>query len=221
MTLGPTVMSAEVDTQLRKEMFLEEGVGVVLEFTGVEASAQTGLYALAAGGGNGLKTAFQYASRDYEIALDLLESGVGSVTPPISSTVRFEQAFETWERTGRGEEDKNLIEGGTRSTNILANRTEAYARRGVHWTFDAQGILRLINTLRSSTDANVTIHAPGFDHAVGDPLQDAIYVSREVSFLIVEGNYIALGEAPWNEIGATFDESWFAMLSPRLRRRRL
>ncbi|KAL3429995.1 hypothetical protein BDV09DRAFT_200057 [Aspergillus tetrazonus] len=125
MTPGPRATPADIARQFRKEMSLEEGVDVVLECTGVEVSAQTGLYALAAGGvfvqiGLGkpiqalplldmcekdtvLKTAFRYAPRDYEIALGLLDSGVVSVTPLISSIVPFEQAPEAWERTGREE----------------------------------------------------------------------------------------------------------------------
>lgn len=133
MAPGPRSTPADIARQFRKEMFLEEGVDVLLECTGVEASAQTVLYAFAAGGvfvqiglgkpiqalplldmcgkGTVLKTAFRYAPRDYEIALGLLDSGVVSVTPLISSIVPFEQAPEAWERTGRGARVKNLIEG--------------------------------------------------------------------------------------------------------------
>ncbi|KAL3468128.1 GroES-like protein [Aspergillus heterothallicus] len=133
--LGPeeSETAEGVAARFKREMGLEDGVDVVLECTGVEASAQAGLYALAAGGvfvqiGLGkpmqalpllnmcekeavLKTAFRYAPRDYEIALGLLESGAVSVKPLISSIVPFEQAAEAWERTGRGEGIKNLIEG--------------------------------------------------------------------------------------------------------------
>ncbi|KAL4821192.1 GroES-like protein [Aspergillus spinulosporus] len=135
VTLAPDVSETPeaVATRVKKEMGLEEGVDVVLECTGVEASAQAGLYALAAAGvfvqiGLGkamqslplldmceketvLKTAFRYGPRDYEIALELLDSGAVSGGPLISSIVPFEKAAEAWERTGRGEGIKNLIEG--------------------------------------------------------------------------------------------------------------
>ncbi|KAK9366681.1 putative D-xylulose reductase A [Lipomyces kononenkoae] len=119
--------------RLKREMDLEDGVDVVLECTGIEASAQTGIYALSAGGvfvqiGLGkplqalpllamceketvVKTAFRYAPGDYEIALELLDSGKVSVKPLISSTVPFESAAEAWERTRKGEGIKNLIQG--------------------------------------------------------------------------------------------------------------
>ncbi|KAL4882742.1 GroES-like protein [Aspergillus karnatakaensis] len=122
-----------IAAHIKGENWLEDGVDVVLECTGVEASAQAGLYALGAGGvfiqiGLGkpmqtlplldmcgkevvLKTAFRYGSGDYEIALDLLDSGKLSVKPLISSIVPFDKASEAWERTGRCEGIKNLIEG--------------------------------------------------------------------------------------------------------------
>ncbi|KAM6508537.1 hypothetical protein FALCPG4_018377 [Fusarium falciforme] len=115
------------------EMGLDDGVQVVLECTGVEGSAQTGLLSLSTGGvfvqvGLGkpvqaipihamsekeivLKTSFRYGSGDYEIALELLESGKVSVKPLISSIVPFEKATEAWEKTRKGEGIKNLIQG--------------------------------------------------------------------------------------------------------------
>lgn len=119
--------------RFKNEMDLEDGVDVVLECTGVESSAQTGLYISASGGvyvqiGLGksdqtlplgvmceketvVKTAFRYGPGDYEIALELLGSGKISVRPMISSVVPFDKAPEAWEKTRKGEGIKNLIEG--------------------------------------------------------------------------------------------------------------
>ncbi|GAP89477.1 putative D-xylulose reductase A [Rosellinia necatrix] len=134
-TFVPEVNSSpEQDAaRLIRESNLEDGFDVVLECTGVESSAQTGLYASSAGGvfvqiGMGkqmqvlpllamcaketvLKTAFRYAPGDYDIALELLSSRKVVVEPLISSTVPFEHAAEAWEKTSRGEGIKNLIEG--------------------------------------------------------------------------------------------------------------
>ncbi|OAQ90106.1 D-xylulose reductase A [Purpureocillium lilacinum] len=119
--------------RFKKEACLEDGVDIVLECTGVESSAQTGIYASAPGGtmvqiGMGkfnqslplgamceketvLKTAFRYGPGDYDIALELLVSGKVSVKAMISSIVPFEDAPKAWERTRKGEGIKNLIEG--------------------------------------------------------------------------------------------------------------
>lgn len=134
-TFVPNLQSTPQDEaeRLKQEFNLPEGVDVVLECTGVESSAQTGLYALEAGGvfvqvGMGkpdqtlpllymsekeivLKTCFRYGPGDYEVALDMLCSGTIAVKSLISSTVPFEKAEEAWEKTRKGEGLKNLIQG--------------------------------------------------------------------------------------------------------------
>ncbi|KAH8680241.1 chaperonin 10-like protein [Ilyonectria robusta] len=116
-----------------KEKNLDDGVDVVLECTGVESSAQAGIYASAPGGvfvqiGMGkpdqtlpmgammqketvVKASFRYAPGDYDIALGLLGSGKVSVKSLISSIVPFERATEAWDKTTNGEGIKNLIRG--------------------------------------------------------------------------------------------------------------
>lgn len=119
--------------RLKMDINVEDGFDVVLECTGVESSAQTGLHASAVGGvfvqiGMGkpdqtlpigamcekemvVKTAFRYGAGDYETALGLIHSGKVAVKPLISSIVPFERATEAWEKTMKGEGIKNLIEG--------------------------------------------------------------------------------------------------------------
>lgn len=117
----------------QKEMGITSGLDVVLECTGVESSAQIGLYMCGPGAifvqiGMGkpiqsipilamsekeivLKTSFRYAPGDYEIALELIGSGKTSARELISSSVPFEDASVAWEKTARGEGIKNLIQG--------------------------------------------------------------------------------------------------------------
>jgi len=117
----------------QKEMGITSGVDVVVECTGVESSAQIGLYMCGPGAifvqiGMGkpiqsipilamsekeivLKTSFRYAQGDYEIALELIGSGKISARELISSSVPFEDASVEWEKTARGEGIKNLIQG--------------------------------------------------------------------------------------------------------------
>ncbi|KAL3602525.1 hypothetical protein FPOAC2_06835 [Fusarium poae] len=123
----------EEAVRLVKEGGLGLGADTVLECTGVEVSAHTGILCVAPGGifiqiGLGkpiqslpihamcekeitMKTCFRYGPGDFEIALGLLESRKVSVTTFISSIVPFEKAPEAWERTMRGEGVKNLIKG--------------------------------------------------------------------------------------------------------------
>lgn len=51
---------------------------------------------------------------------------------------------------------------------------------------------------------------PSFDHGVGDPIQDDIFVDKDQhSVVLVEGNYLFLDSQPWNQLRDLFDDSWF------------
>ncbi|RFN46896.1 putative xylitol dehydrogenase [Fusarium flagelliforme] len=119
--------------RLKQEAGFELGADAVLECTGVEASAQLGIFSLAPGGvfvqiGLGkaiqalpihamcekevvMKTCFRYGPGDFEIALGLLESSKVSVSSFISNIVPFEKAPQAWDKTMRGEGIKNIIKG--------------------------------------------------------------------------------------------------------------
>ena len=92
----------------------------------------------------------------------------------------------------------------------MPNRLEAYARRGAAWTFDAQGVVDIVRQLHRSkiAMANV-IRAPGFDHVLKDPYNDAILIGPEILFVIIEGNWVLLEEDPWREISTLVDDTWF------------
>ncbi|XP_021770256.1 putative uridine kinase C227.14 [Chenopodium quinoa] len=82
---------------------------------------------------------------------------------------------------------------------------EAHARRGAPWTFDPAKLLKCLQTLRSQG----SVCAPSFDHGVGDPIKDDIFVSLQHKVVIVEGNYLLLDEKVWKDISSMFDEKWF------------
>ncbi|KAL6516133.1 hypothetical protein OROGR_019438 [Orobanche gracilis] len=82
---------------------------------------------------------------------------------------------------------------------------EAHARRGSPWTFDPERLLRCLTNLRNEGSA----YAPSFDHSVGDPVEDDIFVSLQHKLVIVEGNYLLLDEDVWRDISYVFDEKWF------------
>lgn len=82
---------------------------------------------------------------------------------------------------------------------------EAHARRGAPWTYDPKRLFNCLKKLRNQGSVN----APSFDHGVGDPIEDDIIVSSQHKVVIVEGNYILLGEGIWKDISSIFDEKWF------------
>ncbi|KAM3272164.1 hypothetical protein ACQJBY_042397 [Aegilops geniculata] len=82
---------------------------------------------------------------------------------------------------------------------------EAHARRGAPWTFNPSLFLKCLQTLKEEG----SVYAPSFDHGVGDPVENDIFVKPQHKIVIVEGNYLLLEEDVWREIRDMFDEKWF------------
>ncbi|GAA0153477.1 hypothetical protein LIER_11704 [Lithospermum erythrorhizon] len=87
----------------------------------------------------------------------------------------------------------------------MENPEEAHARRGAPWTFNPDLFLQCLKTLRNEG----SVYAPSFDHGVGDPIEDDIFVSLQHKILVVEGNYVLLEDGVWKEVSSMFDEKWF------------
>ncbi|KAK6333930.1 putative kinase, variant 2 [Orbilia blumenaviensis] len=102
----------------------------------------------------------------------------------------------------------------------LPDPNEARRRRGAPFTFDVDGLCRLLETLRGPVSS--TIYAPSFDHAIKDPIPDSISILTTQRIVIVEGNYLCFNppKAPdggersdhpsslWCKIATLFDEKW-------------
>lgn len=87
----------------------------------------------------------------------------------------------------------------------MENPEEAHARRGAPWTFNPERLLSCLKDLREQG----SVYAPSFDHGVGDPVEDDIFVSLQHKVVIVEGNYLLLDEGAWEDVSSFFDEKWF------------
>lgn len=95
----------------------------------------------------------------------------------------------------------------------------AHERRGIHWTFDAQGYVEFILKLRQETSSIVT--APSFDHAVKDPVPDAISVYPHHRIVIIEGLYAFLDVDPWSKAAALLDYRFFIRVGFEVAKSRL
>ncbi|XP_062148207.1 putative uridine kinase C227.14 isoform X2 [Alnus glutinosa] len=84
----------------------------------------------------------------------------------------------------------------------MENPKEAHARRGAPWTFDPARLLSCLQTLRKQG----SVFVPSFDHGIGDPVEDDIFVGFQHKVIIVEGNYIFMEDGVWKDISSTFDE---------------
>ncbi|KAG4916138.1 hypothetical protein JHK87_053695 [Glycine soja] len=87
----------------------------------------------------------------------------------------------------------------------MENPEEAHARRGAPWTFNPLRLLQCLKNLRM----HGSVYVPSFDHGVGDPVEDDIFVNLQHKVVIVEGNYLLLEDGVWKEISSFFESCMF------------
>ncbi|MBX3532036.1 MAG: nucleoside/nucleotide kinase family protein [Rhizobiaceae bacterium] len=75
------------------------------------------------------------------------------------------------------------------------------ARKGAPETFDADGLVALVERLARG-DRDVV--APGFDRQEDFSRAGAIVVARAIRFVVVEGNYLLLDREPWRALRPHF-----------------
>ncbi len=75
------------------------------------------------------------------------------------------------------------------------------ARKGAPETFDAAGFIHLIRRLRAGGEVAI----PVFDRSLELSRAAADVVTDADRFLVVEGNYVLLDEAPWTTLAPLFD----------------
>ncbi|KAL6234224.1 hypothetical protein BDW75DRAFT_172295 [Aspergillus navahoensis] len=98
----------------------------------------------------------------------------------------------------------------------------AAARRGAAFTFDGEKFLALVRALRKPiTPETQTLHAPSFDHAVKDPVDNDIPIAAERRVIFFEGNYLSLNKEPWGSAAKLMDELWFVDVDFDTARQRL
>jgi pantothenate kinase len=86
----------------------------------------------------------------------------------------------------------------------------ALARRGAPWTFDAAGFASRIRALRQAAQQQppASVAWPGFEHGVGDPVEDAVLIDGSVRLVLIEGLYLLHRDHAWN-LDGLLDECWY------------
>lgn len=92
------------------------------------------------------------------------------------------------------------------------------SRKGAPETFDYAGFLALLRRIRS---IEPEIAVPVFDRNMELSRAAAAIINSDVKFVLVEGNYLLLDEAPWNELAPFFDFAIFLDLPRNELERRL
>ncbi len=77
-------------------------------------------------------------------------------------------------------------------------------RKGAPETFDFFGFEALLKRLRAN---ETDIAIPVFDRSMELSRAGAAVVRQDVRFILVEGNYLLLDEAPWDRLAQLFDAS--------------
>lgn len=84
----------------------------------------------------------------------------------------------------------------------------AHDRRGAHWTFDGEGYVTFVQSLRQPTSSG-PIWAPSFSHELKDPTPRAVAVRPWHRLIVIEGLYTFLGTPPWRTAAEMLDERWW------------
>ena len=93
-------------------------------------------------------------------------------------------------------------------------------RKGAPTTFDPWGFVDLVTQLaRQAHDG--AVYAPKFDRDIEEPIAGAIPVGPTDGLVIVEGNYLLLGKAPWARIRPALNLCAYLELDDATRRSRL
>ncbi|ANH06344.1 nucleoside triphosphate hydrolase [Shinella sp. HZN7] len=121
----------------------------------------------------------------------------------------------------RGETAEILpMDGFHMDNGILAERG-LLPRKGAPETFDARGFIDIVEALKRAQDE---VLVPVFDRSREIAINAARAIPADTRFILAEGNYLLLKDAPWDRLEGKFDVTIFvgppyAVLEERLRRR--
>jgi pantothenate kinase len=76
-------------------------------------------------------------------------------------------------------------------------------RKGAPETFDVGGLYHTLKRIRARDEAFVAV--PVFDRDIEIARAGARMISADVPIIIVEGNYLLLGQEPWSRLRPLFD----------------
>lgn len=105
-----------------------------------------------------------------------------------------------------GEASAVVAMDGFHLDNALLSARGLLPRKGAPESFDFPGFEALLRRLRSPGDE---VAVPVFDRTADFARAGAAVVPASARFVIVEGNYLLLDEAPWDRLAELFDWTVF------------
>jgi pantothenate kinase len=97
-------------------------------------------------------------------------------------------------------------------------------RMGAPDTFDVDAFTAVLAALRPAPaigNSGVTVLAPGFDRDIEEPVPAAIVITPEFPIVVVEGNYLLLGDGGWERVAPLLDATFFVSVDRDIRLARL
>ncbi|MGV1987692.1 nucleoside triphosphate hydrolase [Agrobacterium sp. 22-221-1] len=121
----------------------------------------------------------------------------------------------------RGETAAVLPMDGFHMDNGILEERGLLPRKGAPETFDVRGFLDIVCAVRKGEQE---VLVPVFDRSREIAIASARAVAPETRFILAEGNYLLLDEAPWTTLSTSFDLTIFVgpsvvVLEERLRKR--
>lgn len=90
--------------------------------------------------------------------------------------------------------------------------------KGAPHTFEGGEFVAFLGRLKAATEA---VSGPGYSRKIEDTVEDAFTIAAEVKVLVVEGNYLLLGDEPWATVKSLLDFSAFITVPREMVRARL
>jgi len=142
---------------------------------------------------------------------------VAIVGPPGAGKSTMSAALRD-ELTQLGENAVVVPMDGFHFDDIILNARGHRPRKGAPFTFDVGGFKSLLTRIRSG-EPDIAI--PVFDRTMELSRNAADIVEASARFILIEGNYLLLKEAPWNRLRELFDFSIYLDVSIEELERRL
>lgn len=110
------------------------------------------------------------------------------------------------------------MDGFHLSNDVLVSRGLS-SRKGAPDTFDVDGLVALLTSLRRTDRGDVA--APAYSRERHDPVPAALTIDATAAVVIVEGNYLGLATDGWERVRPLLDWLWFLDVPWTLTRQRL
>lgn len=132
---------------------------------------------------------------------------LGVTGPPGSGKSTFaKQLVEQCVRRGSFSSPVLVPMDGFHLPNAELDRRGLRPVKGSPQTYDVDALVRLLRQLR---DESKTHAAPLYSRELHEPVPDTIRIEPQASLIVIEGNYLLLGDPPWDVVRPLLDEVWY------------